>query len=242
MRAARSPTLAESPALASPPAIAVLIWRNLPLLVAIDALILLAVLPAAGLAVSGHVAAAPLAAALFVGPLWAATVATTDELLRQRVVSLGLVLGNLGRHARTGISVGLPPAVLASLTVLTMQVLAAGPKQPWLLVPLFLDGCAATVVILAQPALFSLATASRLRGAALWKAALGVAALRPSTIIGLLAIALLLWLIVAVSGGPGLLLFVPAPLAVYFSATTSAALCGFSSYRPPAADSAANAS
>src|ERR1700738_2993677 len=113
MRAARSAALAESPAVASPPAIAVLIWRNLPVLVAIDALILLAVLPAAGLAVSGHVAAAPLAAALFAGPLWAAPVATTDELLRQRVVSLGLVLGNLGRHARTGISVGLPPAVLA---------------------------------------------------------------------------------------------------------------------------------
>jgi hypothetical protein len=198
-------------------------WRHLPLLVAIDVLLVLAAVPAAVMLVTGHAVLAPLVAALFVGPIWAGTIATTDRLFNHNETTLRMLLLNIGQHAWTGITVSFAPAAIVAMTIGTLGLLVETRGQAWLLPSLFVDGCAITLVVLAQPSLFSLATGRRLRGLALWKTALALAVAQPRTILSFPTLAVLVWLSISLSGGPGLLLFFPALVALAFSAVTAAA-------------------
>lgn len=227
MRAVNHHPLARADAVAAtslPLTIVKLSWRYLPLLVVMDALVTVAAIPVAALLFAGGFVVAPLLAALTVGAVWAGVVATTDRLVRDEEVSLQLLLRNIAEHALTGISVSLAPALIVSTGIGTLFAFAEAPDRTWLLPSLFVDGCALTLSLLAQPSLFSLATGPRLRGLALWKSTLSLIACHPMTIVPLPLIAVLSWLAVSLSGGPGLLFFTPALLALSGSAVTAAAI------------------
>ena len=200
-------------------AVGKVVWDNLPLLVAMDMLLAITALPAALIAFLAGGLFAPIVAALTIGPVWAGCIATTDQMLHAEETSPGILLRNIRSHVRSGIGVSLAPAAIFTVILATLRIYDAHPSQTWLLLPLYIDGCVAVAILLAQPAIFSIVTRTQLRGRGLWAASLGVVAASPMIVVGLVAFAIVVWLLVRISG-PAVLLLMPAPLAIYLSAAT----------------------
>lgn len=197
------------------------IWSNLPLLLVMDGALFVAALPAAALFFFGGSLLAPLAAALALGPVWAGSVASADRMIRDEAVHVRDFAESVRQYAWRGISVSLVPAVVATAALGTLAILESTGER-WLLAPLFADGSVSILVFLAGFSVFSLATTGGLRGWALWRASLEVAAADPMATLGSVAILILLGFLVSVV--PGILPVLPAPLAVYLSAATWATI------------------
>ncbi len=198
------------------------IWSNLPLLLVMDAVLFIGAIPTVALFFGGVSLLAPLVGAITLGPLWAGTVASTDHMIRDEVVSLRAFARNVSRHAGRGIRVSMVPAVVVTAILGTLAILEARPDQWWLLVPLFVDGSVLTLVCLASFSVFSLATTGGLKGWTLWRTSLGVVIASPMTALGTVALTVLLGFLV--SWIPGVLPVLPAPLAVYLSAAVWATI------------------
>jgi uncharacterized membrane protein YesL len=192
------------------------IWSNLALLLAIDAVLFVVAIPMVALFFGGGSLLAALAGALTLGPFWAGTVASTDRMIRDEVVSLRVFVKNVRCYAGRGVMVSLVPAIVVTTILGTLAILEARPDEWWLFVPLFVDGSVLTLLFLATFSVFSLATTGRLKGWALWRASLEVVVANPMIALGTMALLVLLWFLVSLL--PGLLPVLPAPLAVYLSA------------------------
>jgi len=202
-----------------PVEIARYVWSELPLLLALNLVLIVGTIPFLVLLLGGFSLVAPLVAALTFGPLWAGTVAVTDGIVHDNPASFRVFLRNVRRYAKRGMAVSLVPAAVMTTLLGTLAVLAVNPDERWLLLPLLADGSVAILVFLAGFSVFTFATTYGLRGVTLWKASLTTAATGPMVTLGTVALLLLLvWLIKW--AGPAVVLALPAPFAVYLSATT----------------------
>jgi uncharacterized membrane protein YesL len=194
------------------------IWSNLPLLLAMDAVIFIGAVPAVALFFGGGFLLAPLVGALTLGPLWAGTVASTDRMIRDEAVSLRTFAKKVRSHAARGVRVSLIPAIVITAILGTLAILETRPDARWLFIPLFVDASVLILVLLAGFSAFSLVTTGGLKGWTLWRTSFQVVAANPMTTLGTMALLVLLGLLV--SRVPGLLLLLPAPFAVHLSAST----------------------
>lgn len=191
------------------------LWQSLPLLLVLDAFIVISAIPVFAAAYI-WLPAAPLVAAVTVGPVWGTTTALTDQLTADRVRRLRDIGSAFGKHAVTGVRVAAPAAVLASLVLHFLLV-------PWGLFVSVLAAAGLVVVAALTPAAYCLAVSAGRRGWVLWRTAAAVTGVRPLFTIG--SIALLVVIATALSSlSPALALgiaaILPAPLAMYASALT----------------------
>ncbi|WP_163513599.1 hypothetical protein [Fodinicola acaciae] len=195
------------------------LWQSLPLLLALDALLVIAAIPVLATA-RVWLPAAPLVAALTVGPAWATATALTDQLTADRVRRLSDIASAFREHALTGVRVAAPAAVLASAI---LHVLAVTTLNSWGLLALALATAALVVIGVLTPAAYCMAVTAGRHGWMLWRTAASVAGMRPLFTVGSIA------LLVATATGlsslsPALALGIaavlPAPLAMYASALT----------------------
>jgi hypothetical protein len=198
------------------------VWSNLPLLLVMDVALFVGAVPAVALFVGGGSLLAPLVGAITLGPLWAGVVAVADRMVRGEAVSLRIFVGNVRRHARSGIAVSLVPAVVVTAILGTLAILATRTEQLWLFVPLLVDSSVLILVLLAGLAVFSLGTTGGLRGWTLWRASLESVVVSPMTMLGTMGFLVLLGFLV--SWAPGFLPVLPAPFAVYLAASTWATI------------------
>jgi hypothetical protein len=205
-------------------AVGKLAWRRLPMLVVMDVLVAGAVLPPVAAVLCGYAIAAPALGALCLGPAWAACVYVSGKLIEEEDCPAGLLLRAVPLHAGAGVRAAAPLAFVTTLALAALEALARMPGQRWLALSLLLDGGALTLLFLALPTVFSLAVATPLRGLPLWRVALCLAVLRRATWLEIAVIATILAASLAISHGPGLLPFLPGPLALYLSAATRVSL------------------
>ena len=196
-----------------------LIWQHLPLVLFADVVLCLSVLPALAVWLLGLTVPAIWVAALTLGPVWMGINACANRLLCGEDISWRELLKEVGHQWRTGVAISMVPAFVATLALGTWSILAAHPQLSWLYVPLFIDGCVATFVVLACLTVFALATSCSLRGWQLWKVALAVTTLRPGTLLGTLAIFVGLGLLLVLVN-VGLLPLLCAPCAICLAART----------------------
>jgi uncharacterized membrane protein YesL len=193
-------------------------WSNLPLHLAMDAALFVGAIPAIALFFGGGSVLAPLVGALTLGPLWAGTVATTDRMIRDEAAGMRTFAENTLRYAGQGVVVALVPAIILTSMLGTLAILDVRPDERWVLVLLLVDGTMLTLAFLAGLSVFSLATTGGLSGWTLWRASLETVVVGPVTTLGTVALLILLGFLV--SWAPGFLPVLPAPLAVYLSAST----------------------
>lgn len=192
------------------------IWDNLFLLLAMDAVLFVGAIPAIALSFTGGFLLAPLSAALTLGPLWAGTVAVTDRLIQDEVVSLRKYAKHVYCYARRGVAVSMVPAFVATAPLAALTILQVRPNERWLFIPLFVSGTVSTLVFLAAFSAFSLATTGNLRGQALWRESLAIVVTSPVITLGTVGILVIMGFLVSLV--PGLLPVFPALLAVHLSA------------------------
>jgi uncharacterized membrane protein YesL len=197
-------------------------WSNLPLLLLMDAVLFVGAVPMIVLFAGGVFLLAPLAGALFLGPLWAGTVAATDLMVRDEAVSARDFLRAVRDHAGRGVAISTVPAAVATAALGALAVLETRPQALWVIAPLFVEGSLMVLVFLACFSAFSLATTGGLRGWTLWRASLELAAGNPLLTLGTVALLVLLGFLV--SWLPGMLVVLPALLAVHLSASTWAVI------------------
>jgi uncharacterized membrane protein YesL len=194
------------------------VWSNLPLLLAMDAVLFVGAVPAVALFFGGSFVLAPLVGILTLGPLWAGTIASTDCMIRDEAVSLRTFANKVRRHAGHGVKVSVIPAIVITTILGTLVILEARPDAQWIFIPLLVDASVLILVLLAGLSAFSLVTTGGLKGLTLWRTSIQVVAADPMTTLGTVAVLVILALLA--SRIPGLLLLLPAPLAIYLSAST----------------------
>jgi hypothetical protein len=191
------------------------VWANLPLLLAIDLLVVLASLPALVTFAAGWAVFVPLVAGVLLGPVWAAAMSVAGAMVREDDVSFRQVGVALQRHGLVGLRIGLVVGAVAAVSVGTLTLWDANPDRVWLLVPLVVDGSVLALVAVASLSAFTLAEGG-LRGWDLWLGSLQLAARRPFLTAGTIAVAVLAAF--AVSWLPLVALVLPGPFAVYLAA------------------------
>lgn len=190
---------------------------HLALLLLADLALGLVALPAAILWIVGLIWLVPWIAVLTLAPVWAATSAVANSLVRGETVTWRDFLQAIRRHWRVSIGVSALPALVVTLFMGTWLILQANPHETWLMIPLFADGFVATCLAIACLSAFSLATSRPLRGWRLWRTALAMTTLRAGALLGTLAIFVALGLLLAWLN-IGLVPLLPAPLAVCLAA------------------------
>lgn len=190
-----------------------LIWQHLLLILCADVLLLLAALPVFAVWLLGLSVPAIWIAALTLGPVWAGISACANRLVDGEELSARALFGETRRHWRAGVAISALPALVATLLLGTLSILAAYPRMSWLYLPLLIDVCLAILVGLACLSAYPLVVARQLRGWRLWKVALAVTMLRPANLLATLALfvgagLVLFWF------NAGLLPLLCAPLAV----------------------------
>lgn len=207
---------------ALPVQVAVTVWAHLPVLLAANALLLLAAVPSVAVGLGGGYLFAPLLAAVAVGPVWAGAVASADRMVRGDAVPLRVLATDLRAYAGRGLRLGLVAGAAGTATTGALAVLDADPRQRWLLIPLVADVSVLVLLLVAGFSAFSLTTTGGLRGWTLLRASLELAAAHRAATAGTLGLIVLAGLLVG--WVPGTLAALPAPLAVYLSAWTFAAI------------------
>ena len=192
------------------------LWGDLPLLLALDLILVVAAIPPLLVIAAGAVPLAPILAAFTLGPVWAAATAALGRILDGDAVPARAIPGLIRRHARSGVAVAIVPAAALTAGLGTLAILAAHPGQRWLLVPLFVDGSVAVLALLGAVTAVPLANEPGRRGRALWGAALGRVAATPVPVVGVAAVVVRAWVGGRVVGpvAPVVLLAPIAALAV----------------------------
>lgn len=191
-------------------------WANLPVLLVLNAVVVVSLLPAFALFVLGVELPSLLLSGVCFGAAWTTTVACTDRVVRGEQPSLRDVGGTWRRVASRGARLGACGGAVATVTLGTLTLYQANPHQWWLLVPLFVDGAVLSLTVLAGSVACSLAVGTGLRGRRLLWGALAVTARNPWPIAGTLALLVLAGFAVAVM--PSIVVLLPAPFAVLVSA------------------------
>ncbi len=205
-----------------PAQVAALVWSNLPLLLVLDAVLALAAVPAVVAVLGGSYLVAPVLVGVTVIPVWTAVVAATDRMAAGDAVSLRTWAELFCRHAVRGLAIGLVVAAALTATLGALAVRAALPDLGWLVVPLVVDGSVCVLLAVAGLSAFSLATTGGLRGWTLLRASLELASTHKLATAGTVGLVVLLSFVVMWL--PGAVAVVPAPMAVYLSVWTAAAL------------------
>jgi uncharacterized membrane protein YesL len=200
--------------------VAKLVWDHLPLFLGADLALCIAAVPAVAVWMLGLSVVAPWVAALTLGPVWMATSAVAQSLVTGESVTWRSWFKALKVHWRAAVSLSAVPALVATIFIGTWQILVADPHLTWLYLPLFVDGCVATFVLLACLSAFSLTVSRGLRGWTLWKVSLAVTTLRPGKMVGIMVLFLGLGLLLTICNA-GLLPLLFAPLAVALAALTN---------------------
>lgn len=186
-----------------------LLWEGLPLLAALDLLLVLAGSVAAfSLLTLG--AAGPLLAAILLGPVWIGGTAACGRLLAGETPGARALLGEIRRHGRAGIALALPFGVVASLLLGTLAIGAGAEGPDWLLAPVAVDALVLVLLATGGTMVFTLAVETDLGGRARWLVALGLAGRNPMPCGGVLAAAVLL-AISAANWGPFLASLLAGP-------------------------------
>lgn len=194
------------------------LWPNLPVVAACGVLVCAAFLPAVVLG-AGLTPAAPLIAALCVGPAWAGVVAVADRVARGEDVELRDLVRSVRRYGLLGARVAVPAAVCATCSLVTLAMWQQ-TRSMWLAVPLAVGAAAAVLSLLASVPAYPLAVRAGLRGRDLWVTALESVAAAPFVALGTVAGGGLGLYLLGVSVSASLLLLVPGPLAVVLCAAT----------------------
>lgn len=192
------------------------IWANLPVLLVADLVLTVAAVPALGLFLAGGEILVPLVAGLCLGPVWAATVAITDSLIRDGDASVRDLVRELARFGIRGVRLGGVAGAVGTIGLGTLTLYQANPEHGWLLLPLFVDGTVVTLTLLAGFFAFSLACTYGKRGWELLGCSLGMVAANPLVATGTVALCVLLGLVVQLV--PSIVVVLPAMLATYLSA------------------------
>lgn len=200
--------------------VARIVWRELPILLAVNVACALAGV-VVGVLARFSVVALLLAVPVVIGPLAAVAFGVADRLTAGRAASLSLAARLLWSRGLVGARVLLPPGALAAAAYAGLAI----PGLPTavrlgVLVPC---GMALTVAAAALPAALSLSVTAGLTGVRRWRSALAVAVTKPMLTLGGLALGVLCCGAVNVFGA-GLLIALPAPFAVFCSALTWAAV------------------
>ncbi|MBM7785026.1 hypothetical protein [Tenggerimyces flavus] len=183
------------------------VWTQLPLLLVVDLVVVVACVPGVLVALVWPMLA-PLVFGAVLGPVWAGALSVAGALVRDEPWSV--------RNGLAGLKIGLVLGAVGAAAVGTLTLWNANPERTWLLVPLFVDGTVLALLAVASLSAFTLAE-SGLRGWNLWLSALRLAARRPVLTAGTLALAILAGL--AVSWLPAIALVLPGPFAVFLAAS-----------------------
>jgi hypothetical protein len=181
------------------------IWAHVPVLLAVDVLLLLLLLPAALLAMTGAIGPAIIASGLTLGPVWSGLVDIAARIDDGQRVSIRRAATTIVARAVNGWRIIAPPtlACAAAATGITANML----------LPTIVATIAGVCLGLATPHAMVLGRNRPDRGRHFWLDALGVGALAPAT---LLAVPATLATVVAclASGFAVLAIVVPAPAIV----------------------------
>jgi hypothetical protein len=190
------------------------LWHELPLLATVGVLVCTASAVVVVLS-PGLSPFSVLLIAVLVGPVWAATIATTDAVVRDERGGVPVLLRNLRRHAVAGLKVAVVPGFVVAVALFNWQLYSG----PLFAVPLAVSGCAAVLLSLASCYAFSLRVTAGLCGKHLWLTALHLVARAPLIPLGVLSLAFVA-LLLGTSVTASLLLLAPGPLALFASAGT----------------------
>lgn len=197
------------------------LWHNLALLLALNAVFVIAAIPT-GIAAMIWLPSAPAVAMVTLGPVWATMTAVTDQLTAGRVRKIRDLPGLFRRHGLTGIATALPLGLIATGLLLTLTSYSVMSTWTGLGVAAVLAVAMIFVAVLTPPA-FCVATTAGVRGWRRWRAAAAVAGARPLFTLGSVALVVVLGVLLdslGVGVRMGILVLLPAPLAMYASAIT----------------------
>ncbi|HEY0753766.1 MAG TPA: hypothetical protein VGD98_07380 [Ktedonobacteraceae bacterium] len=195
------------------------LWEHLSLLLFMDLMLCLAASPLAIFWLIGSPLLALWATVPLLGPAWAATNALGTTLARGDVANWRDFLRAYVRYWKP--ATGLSALLAGGLTVFggTWSVLISYPHMTWLYLPLFVDGCVVTLVLLICLTGFALLSSHSVQGRTLWRVSLAITRLQLGKVLGILALFLavgtLLWVLNAT-----LLPLLSAPLGVFLAAVT----------------------
>ena len=188
------------------------VWSEAPLLAVIDVCIALGAAAVAAAAVVA-VALAPFVAALLLGPVWIAAVASCERIRDGNGTGVAGFLGDIRRHGRTGAALALVPATVAALLIGSVELFSIGQARGWMLAPIALDAAVLIVLGFGSLAVFPLAVTTSLSGRDRWFAAIAWAGRHLIKSLGVAAITILLALSVRLAG-PVLVFIAAAPLCL----------------------------
>ncbi|MDQ3657268.1 MAG: hypothetical protein M3457_19615 [Chloroflexota bacterium] len=195
---------------------------NVASLLLASILLMAAAYPALFLASGASWAVAWPVLVLCAAPVWAGIIASCGRLLDGDAVSPREVMRAIHRQARTGIGIGVAPAIAGVILLGSIAIMDRHPDAGWLAVPLLLDLGLAIVIGLAMVPIFAIAAMCKLSGIDLWLASAGVVIARPVPVLGIVTLfGIVLWLSAVL--GPVTLLAL-APLAVLCTAITRGAV------------------
>jgi hypothetical protein len=175
------------------------VWRSLPLMFLASCAVDVALIPSVALWSAGLTSAAPIAAGVCVGPIWAGAVAAADLVATGGPWPTTVLTRRVPRFAWRGIGLGLPPGMVMSSLVTSEAVLRTDPGNLVAGAVASVDAGAIVLVALGLVYVFSLGTTADLGVIQAWKAALQLAAHAPrqtlaavcvagSTVAGMLAL------------------------------------------------------
>lgn len=193
------------------------IWENIPVLIAIDLLIAIAVFPALLAAGFGGVVVAPLLLAVTAGPVSVATLSAANALLDGEVIGIGRLAGLVRESARPGLKLAALPGAIASLLLATLT-LAGAEQHRWMLAPAIIDGLVLSGLLIAGIGTAWLASCGRKIDRALWRCGAVLAGSAPQAIGGIGAVAVLVGLAIQLIG-PLTAIVLAAPFGIFVSAT-----------------------
>jgi hypothetical protein len=201
-------------------------WAALPVLALASIPVLVVAVACAGAAFAGAPIVAAIAAAA-VGPAWALLAAVAHRVVLG-VRALGPAdpasVRALPRLARATFAVGLRIVVVpVAAALLVAASAAAADAERVFLAALGVNAAALGGAVIVAPFAFAAMAAGAPDARAAWRIGAGVAAASPKVVIGTLA-ALVLVVTAARIAGTGVLLLLPAPLALVVAAATGAAL------------------
>jgi hypothetical protein len=200
---------------------ATLAWRHLPLILLFDVIFCAALVPAAIAQLAGAGLLVPVIASLTAGPAWFAGAAVLDRIARGDEEVGAIALAKALARSAAGAVIALPYGLVGTLALAALAT-RSGPGGSGSAAALLLDISAATLLLLALPAVFTLA-ARGLKGRSLWWGALAIATLRPAVFAELALGAGIVAAIAVMSHGPGLLFFAPGFVALHCAVSVNAA-------------------
>lgn len=192
---------------------------HLPFFLLADIGLGLAALPAFLAWIAGMPILALWLAVIAVAPVWAWTSARANTLVHGQAMNWSVNLRTALRSWYAAVCIGCIPALIATIFIVTWRIVGLYHQAIWLYVPLFVDGCIATLILLAALSAFSLAASHALRGWKLWRTALAVSRLRLGKLFCILLVfSTLLWICIVFNAS--LVTLLSAPLALYLSSVT----------------------